>query len=95
MWFSFDFAFSHALVERILVAPYEERDTWDLNVMMIDDALYFEEHLTDAQLTEKSVTLCPSYPVRSSFLREATNPRLRKFMYNGQVYTDCSTFKND
>jgi len=37
----------------MLIAPYEEKDGWVLNVMMVDDTLYFEEHITDEQLKEK------------------------------------------
>ncbi|PVF93357.1 RAI1-domain-containing protein [Serendipita vermifera] len=38
---------------KILVAPYEERDSWTLNVMMRNGVLYLEEHLTNDQLREK------------------------------------------
>ena len=39
--------------ERILTAPYEEREGWQLNVMCVNGTLYFEEHITDAKLLEK------------------------------------------
>jgi RAT1-interacting protein len=39
--------------ERILTAPYEERDGWEMNVMYINGTMYFEEHLSDAKLMEK------------------------------------------
>ena len=39
---------------RILTAPYEERDGWELNVMRINNLLYLEEHLSDKRLAEKS-----------------------------------------
>ncbi|KAJ7928857.1 RAI1-domain-containing protein [Mycena leptocephala] len=42
------------LAERILTAPYEEREGWDLNVMCVGGVLYFEEHLDDARLREKN-----------------------------------------
>lgn len=35
------------------MAPYEERDGWELNIMRVDGTLYFEEHLNDAKLREK------------------------------------------
>jgi hypothetical protein len=38
---------------RFLIAPFEERDTWTLNVMLVDGALYFEEQFTEEQLKEK------------------------------------------
>jgi len=38
---------------RILTAPYEERDGWEMNVMDVNGTMYFEEHLSDAQLLEK------------------------------------------
>lgn len=37
------------------MAPYEQTDGWELNVMRIKDTLYFEEHLSDAKLQEKCV----------------------------------------
>jgi RAT1-interacting protein len=42
-------------VERILTAPYEERDGWEMNIMCVDGVLYFEEHLDEARLREKCV----------------------------------------
>lgn len=39
---------------RILAAPYEEREGWDLNVMFMNGTLYLEEHLTEARLKEKN-----------------------------------------
>jgi hypothetical protein len=39
--------------ERILTAPYEEREGWQLNVMCVNGTLYLEEHLSDARLIEK------------------------------------------
>lgn len=38
---------------RILIAPYEEREGWKMNVMCINDTLYFEEHVNEAKLKEK------------------------------------------
>ena len=38
---------------RILIAPYEERDSWELNIMLLDGTLYLEEHLSDAKVHEK------------------------------------------
>lgn len=40
-------------IVRILTAPYENRDGWEMNVMNVDGTLYFEEHLTEAKLQEK------------------------------------------
>lgn len=42
------------VITKILTAPYEERDAWELNVMCVDGTMYFEEHLSDARLKEKS-----------------------------------------
>ena len=42
----------------MIVAPYEERDGWSINVMRVNGVLYFEEHLTDTQLEAKCVSLC-------------------------------------
>jgi RAT1-interacting protein len=38
---------------RILTAPYEERDGWELNVMNVNGTLYLEEYVSDARLLEK------------------------------------------
>jgi len=45
----------------MIVAPYEERDGWSINVMQVNGVLYFEEHLTDAQLEAKYVSLCLTF----------------------------------
>ncbi|KAG2033307.1 RAI1 like PD-XK nuclease-domain-containing protein [Suillus americanus] len=42
------------VITKILTAPYEERDVWELNVMCVNGTMYFEEHLSDAKLKEKS-----------------------------------------
>ncbi|KAJ7450288.1 RAI1-domain-containing protein [Mycena galericulata] len=42
------------VLTRILTAPYEEREGWELNVMCVGSVLYFEEHLDDARLREKN-----------------------------------------
>ena len=47
----------------MIVAPYEERDGWSINVMHVNGVLYFEEHLTDTQLEEKCVIVCTFCPV--------------------------------
>lgn len=47
------------LWERILTAPYEERDGWELNIMFVNGVLYLEEHLTEARLQEKCVFSAP------------------------------------
>ncbi|PPR03902.1 hypothetical protein CVT24_008094 [Panaeolus cyanescens] len=38
----------------ILTAPYENRDSWELNVMHVNGTLYLEEHVSDERLAEKS-----------------------------------------
>ncbi|EAU83095.1 rai1 [Coprinopsis cinerea okayama7 len=42
------------IMTKILTAPYEDRDGWDLNVMFVNGVLYFEEHLTEKKLQEKN-----------------------------------------
>ncbi|PCH42099.1 RAI1-domain-containing protein [Wolfiporia cocos MD-104 SS10] len=42
------------VMTKILTAPYEERDGWELNVMIVGSTLYFEEHLSDARLVQKN-----------------------------------------
>ncbi|KAG8789962.1 decapping endonuclease targeting mRNA [Serendipita sp. 398] len=60
---------------KILVAPYEEQDSWDLNVMLINDILYFEEHVSDERLREK----------------EDMNPRQREQTYYGYSFESWCT----
>ena len=38
---------------RLVTAPYEEREGWNLNAMLVDGMIYIEEHLTEAQLVGK------------------------------------------
>ncbi|KIJ62856.1 hypothetical protein HYDPIDRAFT_93731 [Hydnomerulius pinastri MD-312] len=42
------------IMTKILTAPYEERDSWELNVMRVHGTFYLEEHLSDAKLKEKN-----------------------------------------
>lgn len=55
VYFSHDRKNTSYIYERILIAPYEERDGWEMNVMRVGDTLYFEEHISDAKLVEKYV----------------------------------------
>ncbi|EKM78837.1 hypothetical protein AGABI1DRAFT_121236 [Agaricus bisporus var. burnettii JB137-S8] len=41
------------VMTKILTAPYEERDGWELNVMNVDGTLYFEEYVSEARAVEK------------------------------------------
>jgi hypothetical protein len=43
--------------QRLLTAPYEDRDTFIVNVMLVRGVIYLEEHYTDAQLLSKYVLL--------------------------------------
>ncbi|KAH7915603.1 RAI1 like PD-XK nuclease-domain-containing protein [Hygrophoropsis aurantiaca] len=42
------------VMTKILTAPYEERDGWELNVMTLGGTMYFEEHLSEDRLREKN-----------------------------------------
>ncbi|KAJ7592915.1 RAI1 like PD-XK nuclease-domain-containing protein [Mycena floridula] len=42
------------VMTRILTAPYEDRDGWELNVMFINGTMYFEEHLSEEKLQDKN-----------------------------------------
>ncbi|KAI0790010.1 RAI1 like PD-XK nuclease-domain-containing protein [Abortiporus biennis] len=41
------------VMTKILTAPYEEREGWELNVMFVNGTYYFEEHASEAKLREK------------------------------------------
>lgn len=38
---------------RIVTAPYEQRDGWELNAMMVGPLIFLEEHLSEDRLQEK------------------------------------------
>ncbi|PPQ81014.1 hypothetical protein CVT25_014522 [Psilocybe cyanescens] len=42
------------VMTKILTVPYENRDAWELNVMLVNGTLYLEEHLTEDRLREKN-----------------------------------------
>ncbi|KAL1666853.1 RAI1 like PD-XK nuclease-domain-containing protein, partial [Schizophyllum commune] len=63
------------VMTKILTAPYEDRDGWDLNVMFVDGTLYLEEHLSDAKLKEKN----------------DMEPRHRKMSYYGYAFESYCT----
>ncbi|KAL1727895.1 RAI1 like PD-XK nuclease-domain-containing protein [Schizophyllum commune] len=63
------------VMTKILTAPYEDRDGWDLNVMLVDGTLYLEEHLSDAKLKEKN----------------DMEPRHRKMSYYGYAFESYCT----
>ncbi|EKM48758.1 uncharacterized protein PHACADRAFT_69227, partial [Phanerochaete carnosa HHB-10118-sp] len=54
------------VMTKILTAPYEDRDAWELNVMLVDGTLYLEEHLTDAKLLQKE-DMEPRHRLQSYF----------------------------
>ncbi|THU84181.1 RAI1-domain-containing protein [Dendrothele bispora CBS 962.96] len=66
------------VMTRILTAPYEDRDGWDMNVMLVNGTMYLEEHLTEAKIAEKN----------------NLEPRHRKMMYYGYAFESFSTSEN-
>jgi RAT1-interacting protein len=78
----------------MIVAPYEARDGWSINVMHVDGVLYFEEHLTDAQLEAKYVSFCVCLFVlfqQALFPRNNLEPRLRQSTYYGYSFESWCT----
>ncbi|KAF5391641.1 hypothetical protein D9757_002519 [Collybiopsis confluens] len=63
------------VVTRILIAPYEEREDFQMNVMLVNGTLYLEEHRTEAQLEEKN----------------NVKPHHRKMMYYGYAFESYCT----
>ncbi|KAJ6623977.1 RAI1 like PD-XK nuclease-domain-containing protein, partial [Mycena sp. CBHHK59/15] len=64
------------VMTKILTAPYEEREGWELNVMCVRGTLYFEEHLSEERLQEKN----------------DIEPRHRQQMYFGYAFESyCTT----
>ncbi|KAF9563218.1 RAI1-domain-containing protein [Agrocybe pediades] len=42
------------VMSKILLAPYEKFEGWELNVMMVNRTIYLEEHLSDEKLSKKN-----------------------------------------
>ncbi|KAI0267639.1 RAI1 like PD-XK nuclease-domain-containing protein [Gloeopeniophorella convolvens] len=42
------------VMTKIMTAPYEERDGWELNIMVNNGTLYLEEFISDSRLQEKN-----------------------------------------
>ncbi|KAK7032293.1 decapping endonuclease targeting mRNA [Paramarasmius palmivorus] len=60
-----------------MTAPYEERDGWEMNVMVVDGTMYLEEHLSDDKLKEKN----------------NVEERHRRAMYYGYAFESYSTWE--
>ncbi|KAJ3792974.1 RAI1-domain-containing protein [Lentinula aff. detonsa] len=64
------------VITRILTAPYEDREGWEMNVMLIKGTLYLEEHRSESLITEKN----------------NIKPHHRKRMYYGYAFESyCTT----
>ncbi|KAF9041854.1 RAI1 like PD-XK nuclease-domain-containing protein [Rhodocollybia butyracea] len=66
------------VITRILTAPYEDnpRETWDMNVMLVNGTLYLEEHRSEEMIIEKN----------------NIKPHHRKMMYYGYAFESyCTT----
>ncbi|KIY64841.1 RAI1-domain-containing protein [Cylindrobasidium torrendii FP15055 ss-10] len=63
------------VMTKILTSPYEERDGWELNVMLEHGTLYLEEHTSDEKVEEKN----------------NIEPRHRTQMYYGYAFESYGT----
>ncbi|KAI5120113.1 hypothetical protein M0805_002197 [Coniferiporia weirii] len=54
------------VMTKILTAPYEGRESWDINVMFVDGTLYFEEHLSINKLKDKE-NMAPRHRLQTYF----------------------------
>ncbi|KIO26316.1 hypothetical protein M407DRAFT_24403 [Tulasnella calospora MUT 4182] len=54
------------VMTKIITAPYENREGWDLNAMFVNNCLYIEEHSTDARLQEKE-NMTPQHRLASYY----------------------------
>ncbi|KAI0079591.1 RAI1-domain-containing protein, partial [Panus rudis PR-1116 ss-1] len=63
------------VMTKILTAPYEERDEWELNIMVHGSTLYLEEHLSSDRIKEKN----------------EISPHHRKQMYYGYAFESYCT----
>ncbi|KAL4062868.1 RAI1 like PD-XK nuclease-domain-containing protein [Scleroderma yunnanense] len=87
------------VMTKILVAPYEETDSWELNVMLVHGTFYLEEHLSDAKLKEKDA-MTPRHRLQSyygyAFESYCTSTEPRPSGWGGDVNTNvqwCSVVK--
>jgi RAT1-interacting protein len=82
-------------MERILTAPYEERDGFELNVMCVDGVFYLEDHASDKKLREKYVdpiSLVQMELFNFLLFREAgMTPRQRTQTYYGYSFESFCT----
>ncbi|KAJ3739234.1 RAI1-domain-containing protein [Lentinula detonsa] len=67
------------VITRILTAPYEDREGWEMNVMLIKGTLYLEEHRSESLITEKN----------------NIKPHHRKRMYYGYAFESYCTADTD
>ncbi|ELU41013.1 rai1 [Rhizoctonia solani AG-1 IA] len=65
------------IVGELLTAPFENRDSVNLNLMFVDSCIYAEEHTTDTALAEK----------------ENMAPRQRRMTYYGYSFESFSTWE--
>ncbi|KAJ1307867.1 hypothetical protein OPQ81_001947 [Rhizoctonia solani] len=64
------------VMTKLLTAPSENRDSVSLNLMLVNECIYAEEHTTDAALAEK----------------ENMSPRQRRMTYYGYSFESFSTW---
>jgi RAT1-interacting protein len=84
------------VVERILTCPYEERDSWEMNVMKVNGTLYFEEHQSDERLVERYVPpmfiYTPNYLwLKGLIPRNDMKPHHRRQTYYGYSFESYCT----
>ncbi|CAE6413155.1 unnamed protein product [Rhizoctonia solani] len=65
------------VMTKLLTAPFENRDSVNLNLMFVDSCIYAEEHTTDTALAEK----------------ENMAPRQRRMTYYGYSFESFSTWE--
>lgn len=41
------------MFKRIVIAPYEDREGWELNAMLVGNNIFLEEHSNDERLRQK------------------------------------------
>ncbi|KAG8908487.1 decapping endonuclease targeting mRNA [Tulasnella sp. 403] len=66
------------IVPRIIIAPQEFREGWELNVMLVDGKMFLEEHVSESKLNEK----------------EALSGDQRLFTYYGYAFESYCTTEN-
>ncbi|GJJ16238.1 hypothetical protein Clacol_010534 [Clathrus columnatus] len=77
---------------KLLIAPYEGRDSWELNVMQVDGTIYLEEHSNDDIIDAKYEKALLSWVYTDTDERRRMSAKQQLMMYYGYAFESyCTT----